>query len=141
MSQQGDVLLQQTNDDGDITVTGGIVEMTGSFETAAYLSLFGGNEDDGATWWGNALEVDPAFKYVSKTQTLLQALPAVSANLRRIEDAARIDLQWFLTKGIASSLDVAASIPALNRIQITIDIQADGEESSFTFTENWKAGG
>ena len=137
--QQGDVLLLQTNDDGEITVTGGVVEMTGDFRTAAYLSLFGGNEDD-TTYWGDKLETDPAFKYVSKTQNLLQALPAVSANLRRIEDAARIDLQWFLTKNIASSLDVATSIPALNRIQITVDIQADGEESSFTFTENWKAG-
>ena len=139
MSQQGDVLLSQTNDDGEITVTGGVVEMTGDFRTAAYLSLFGGNEDD-TTYWGDALEIDPAFKYVSKTQNLLQALPAVSANLLRIEDAAKSDLSWFLTKSIASSLDVVASIPALNRIQIAITIEAHGEESAFTFTENWKAG-
>lgn len=144
--QQGDVLLEQTNNDGEITVTGGVVEMSGDFRTAAYLSLFGGNEDDdgrsdnGGTWWGNKLETDPVFKYVSKTQNLLQSIPAVSANLLRIEDAAKVDLGWFLTKGIASELTVAASIPALNRVRITVTIEAHGEESSFSFTENWKAG-
>lgn len=146
MSQQGDILLFQTNDDGEITVTGGVVEMTGDFRTAAYVSLFGGNEDDdgvsdsGKAYWGNYLEVDPAFKYVSKTQNLLQSIPAVSANLLRIEDAAKSDLEWFLTKKIASSLTVSATIPELNKLEITITIEAEGEESTFSFTENWKAG-
>jgi phage gp46-like protein len=146
MSQQGDVLLVQTNDDGDITVTNGVVEMTGSFETASYLSLFGGNEDyngvsdNNLTYWGDFLEVDPDFKYVSKTQNLLQALPAISANLLRIEEAAKSDLNWFLTKNVASTVTVVASIPALNRITITVTIEAQGEESTFSFTENWKAG-
>ena len=146
MSQQGDVLLVQANDDGEITITGGVAEMTGDFSTAAYLSLFGGNEDDdgisdnGKTYWGNYLEIDPVFKYVSKTQNLLQSLPAVSANLLRIEDAAKSDLEWFLTKKIASSLTVSATIPELNKVEITIAIEAQGEESTFSFTENWKAG-
>ena len=145
MSQQGDVLLFQTNDDGDIIVTGGIVEMTGDFQTAAYLSLFGGNEDDDGrqdhpkTWWGNLSEIDPAEKYISETQNLLQALPATSSNLRRVEAAVKRDLQWFLDKNIASSIDVETSIPDLNRLKIVISIQANGEETDFTFVENWKA--
>jgi phage gp46-like protein len=144
--QQGDVLLEQTNDDGEITVTGGIVEMTGSFKTAIYLSLFGGNEDDDGlpgnskTYWGNLDEVDPDFKYISRTQHVLQALPATSSNLRKIEDAAKLDLMWFLNKNIVSSIEVTASIPALNRVQIVIRGEAQGEEIGFTFTENWKAG-
>ena len=144
--QQGDVLLEQVDDDGEITVTSGVVEMTGDFRTAAYLSLFGGNEDDDGRvennkkWWGNLDEEDPDFKYTSKTQNLLQALPATSGNLRRVEDAANLDLAWFISKGIASSVTVAASIPGINRVQITIDINAEGEENTFTFVENWKAG-
>lgn len=145
MTQQGDVLLFQTDDDGDIIVTNGVVEMTGDFRTAAYLSLFGGNEDDDGrannekTWWGNLDEIDPAKRYVSETQNLLQSLSATSANLRRIEDAVGRDLQWFLTKSIASSIDVDVSIPALNRILIIVNIEANGEESQFEFTENWRA--
>jgi phage gp46-like protein len=145
MTQQGDVLLFQTNDDGDITVVNGVVDMTGGFETAAYLSLFGGNDDDDGRpensekWWGNLSEIDPAFQYTSRTQNILKAIPSTSANLKRIEDAVKEDLQWFLDKGIASLIEVAVSIPALNRVRIDINISAEGEESSFSFTLNWKA--
>ena len=145
-AQQGDVKLFQTDDEGDITVEGGIVAMDGGLATAAYLSLFGGNEDDDgradnpANWWGNIDEVDPSKEYHSETQNLLQALPATTGNLRRIEDAANRDLAWFITDKVASSVTVSASIPGVNRIKLRIDIEAQGEESSFEFVENWKAG-
>ena len=145
MSQQGDILLFQTDDNGNITVVDGVVEMSGGLETAAYLSLFGGNEDDDGlnnnalTWWANIDEVDSARQYRSETQHLLQALPATTGNLRRIEDAANRDLAWFIDKKIASSINVVVTIPGLNRIKITIEIEALGEESSFEFVENWKA--
>lgn len=143
--QQGDVKLFNTVDGGEISVVGGITEMSSGLDTAAYLSLFGGNdEDDGSdgnpkTWWGNLTETEPAKKYVSETQFLLKSIPATSENLLRIEDAAARDLQWFLDVKAASSVTVAASIPALNRITISIQIIAEGEESDFEFTENWKA--
>ena len=142
--QQGDVLLFQTNDDGNIIVENGIVEMSGGLEVMAYLSLFGGNEDDDGrddnpfSFWGNIDEIDPARQYRSETQNLLQALPATTGNLRRIEDAVNRDLAWFIEKKIASSVSVNVTIPGINRIKITIDIEAQGEESSFEFVENWK---
>lgn len=145
-AQQGDVSLFQTDNEGDITVEGGIVTMSGGLETSAYLSLFGGDEDDDgradnpANWWANIDEVDPAKEYHSETQNLLQALPATTGNLRRIEDAANRDLAWFITDKVASSVNVVAGIPGINRIKLTIDIEANGEESSFEFVENWKAG-
>jgi len=144
MSQQGDVLLFQTNDDGNINVENGIVEMSGGLETTAYLSIFGGNEDDdglsenGLTYWGNIDEIDPAQQYRSETQYLLQSIPATTGNLRRIEDAVNRDLQWFIDKKIANSITVVVSIPGLNKIKIVINIDALGEESSFEFVENWK---
>lgn len=145
MTQQGDINLFQTDDDGDIIVTNGVVEMTGSFGTAAYLSLFGGNEDDDGRknsilgWWGNSNIIDPVERYISETQNLLQDLTATSANLRRVEDAAKRDLQWFLDKNIASSVEVIATIPSINRLKLIISIEAIGEESRFEFVENWKA--
>ena len=144
MTQQGDVLLFQTNDDGDINVENGLVEMSGGLETMAYLCLFGGNEDDdglsenGLTYWGNLDEIDPAMQYRSETQHLLQAIPATTGNLRRIEDAANRDLNVFIEKKIASSVTVVATIPGLNKIKIVINIDALGDESSFEFVENWK---
>ena len=143
--QQGDVRLFQTPDGGDVDVVGGVISMGGGLETSAYLYLFGGNEDDDGragsprNWWGNLDEIDPARQYRSETQNLLQAIPATSGNLRRIEDAARRDLAPFTEKNVASAITVVASIPGLNTIRITINIEALGESSTFDFVENWKA--
>jgi phage gp46-like protein len=143
--QQGDVSLYQTNDGGEISALDGIVAMSGGLETAAYLSLFGGNEDDDGradnalNWWANIDETDPSREYHSEVQHLLRSLPATTGNLRRLEDAARRDLSWFEADNVASSVNVVASIPGVNQIKLSIDIEALGEEASFEFVENWKA--
>jgi phage gp46-like protein len=145
MSQQGDVRLFQTNDGGDISVTLGLVDMDGGLETAAYLSLFGGNEDDDGggdprfSWWANLAENDADFQYRSETQNLLQSLVVSPQNLRRIEDAAGRDLAWMVTKGVASRVEVAASVQGLNKVLIEVTIEAEGDETEFVFAENWKA--
>lgn len=142
--QQGDVRLFHTLDDGDIVIEDGVIEMKGGLGTAVYLSLFGGNEDDNgrpdnpATWWGNRIELDLSKRYISELQHLTQTLPLITGNLRRIEDAAIRDLQWFLTERIASVIEVVASIPDVNQVDITVNIRAEGREFTFQFTENWK---
>lgn len=146
VQQQGDVHLFQTNDGGDIRVTEGIVEMVPGLQVSAYLALFGGNEqDDGIDdtnpnqYWGNFIETDPAERLRSRTQYALRSLPAVSGNLRRLEEAAKLDLAYLLSERIANSVDVTATIPALNRVRLVIVISAQGEEFEFEYTENWKA--
>ena len=103
--------------------------MSDGLETAAYLSLFGGNEDDSGDtaserlqWWGNFAEQEPRRAYRSETQHLIRALPAVPSNLRRIEQAAARDLAWLLAAGVAKSITAAASIPALNRVHLEVTI-------------------
>ena len=143
--QQGDVLLFQTNDGGNIIVENGITLMSGGLETAAYLSLFGGNEDDDGSqdnkfnWWGNIDETDPANQYRSETQYLLQSLTSTSGNLKRVEEAAKRDLAWMVEKGAASEIEVLAIIPGVNKVKFTITITAQGEEHTFEFIENWKS--
>lgn len=143
--QQGDVRLFQTDDGGEIRVESGLVAMDGGLETAVYLSLFGGNEDDDGradsplTWWGNLDEDQPDLAIRSETQHLLRALPATSGNLRRIEDAANRDLAWLIQSGVASSVSAAASVIGLNRVKIAVNIEAIGLPSRFEFVENWKA--
>jgi len=145
MSQQGDVKLYQTDDDGDITVVNGVVEMSGGLETAAYLSLFGGNEDDDGRadnpkeWWGNLIEDEPTREYTSETQNLLTSLPATSGNLVRLEQAVKRDLAWMVSESVASNIAVSVSIPALNKVDIVVGVEALGEEFTFKFTENWRA--
>ena len=144
MSQQGDVLLYQTNDGGEINVVNGLIEMSGGLETAVYVSLFGGNEyDDGRdknpfTFWGNLDEIDPALKYISETQFLLKELPATTGNLNRLEQAAKRDTKWLLDKKVASFINITVTIPAINSIKISIEIEAQGLLFNFDFVENWK---
>ena len=144
-STQGDVLMFQTNDGGEVTFIDGQPIMTRGFETAVYLSLFGGNrEDDGSEgnnlqWWGNFIVTDPMEKYKSETQYQLLKLPITSSSLLRLEEAAKKDLQWMLDDKIASNIEVSASSPELNLVRFDIKINAEGKEENFNFTLNWKA--
>ena len=144
-NQQGDVLLYQSIDNGEIEVVDGVTTLTGGFETAAYLSLFGGNRDDDgssgntATWWGNLDETQPSKKYVSETQFIIDSLPATANNLKRVQDAAARDLNWLISENIASQITIVASIPKIKQLKVDITIIANGEESNFEFVENWKA--
>lgn len=140
--QQGDVLLYEKSDGGEINVTDGTVEMSGGLETAAYVSLFGGNEaDDGSAdspyqWWGNLAETLPERQYRSETQHVINSCPPMPANLVKVEDAAKRDLAWFLTVGAATELEVSASMPGVNRVALRVNLGAD---RVFEYTENWRA--
>lgn len=134
-----DVLLRQTADGGEITVDAGLVLMSEGLETAVYLSLFGGNEDDPGDadrtrqWWGNIGESEPARTYRSETQYLIRSLPSVPSNLRRIEQAATRDLQWMIDTGVARSIAVAALIPAVDRVTLDIRIATARDQIQLSF--------
>ena len=145
MAQEGDVKLFQTLDDGNISVVNGVTEMTPGLEVAAYTALFGGNVDDDGrdknpnNWWGNLSEVDLTKQYRSETQFLLESIPATSGNLQKMQEAAKRDLQFFKDIKAANTVDVFATIPGLNKLNLRIVIEANGIETEFNFTENWKA--
>lgn len=142
MAQQGDVLLFQGNDGGDILVEGGLLAMTGGLETAAYLSLFGGNEDDDGQagnprqWWGNLLETEADRQYRGEFAYLLATLPPITSNLRRLEDAAERGLAWFVTSGVASEISATATMPAPGSVRLVVSINAD---RTIEFIETWRA--
>ena len=140
-----DPLLFQTPDDGDITYINGQLVIDERLDTAVYLSLFGGNDDDSGDqsdnavqWWGNLGETEPARTYRCATQNLLLRLAASAANLLRVEDAARGDLQWLIDEELATSVDVVATIPALNRINIVGTIVLQDSQYPFKFEQPWE---
>lgn len=144
-NQQGDVKLFQTIDDGEIDITDGIAAMDSGLATAAYLAMFGGNEEDNGIgdnkfqWWGNLDETEPSKKYRSQTQFLLKSIPAISSNLLRIEEAVKSDLDFFIEINASNEVKVEVTIPGLNKVNISGSIIAEGVEESFSFTENWKS--
>lgn len=130
-----DVLLFQTEDDGEILIpTGDDVTLTNGFETADYLSLFGGNlEDDGTQaterqqWWGNVGETTSARRQRSSFQALIENGVLTSSLLPRLERAAESDLAWKLGDGLAESIKVTVSVPARNRVLVVAEQAMDGK--------------
>lgn len=149
-----DVRLFQTDDGGDVafsspnaTITD--LELDPGLETASYLSMFGGNERDSGLgtigeagspvrlqWWGNLGE-PPSRQMRSETGHLLLSLPAISANLLKIEDAVTRDHQWFLDEGLASEVEASASLIAKDKIRIQVRLVVEGEELVFLFQTQW----
>ena len=134
-----DVLMTQTPDGGEVTVQNGQMVLSEGLETAAFLSLFGGNRldsgldaDASQQWWANLDETDPSLQYRSQTQYLLSTLPLTPANLLAFEDAAMADLAWF-TDEVADSIAVVATMPAINTVALNVFIAIDGVTTKFTF--------
>jgi hypothetical protein len=97
--QQGDVLIYQSIDNGNMNIEDGITEMTQSVESMIYLALVGGNQEDNNTpatdhlqWMGNEDE-EPQFQYRSKFQAwITSGKPITSGTLKEGRDAATDDI-------------------------------------------------
>jgi phage gp46-like protein len=135
-----DVLLFESLDGGEIESINGAFTMDDGLSTAAYISLFGGNEQDSGSdgdkpkqFWANVVEPDESKHYRSETQYLLNTLPLVPANLKRFQDAATRDLAWMVTAGLVQSASATATMPALNKVRITTLAQVNGQLFSKPF--------
>lgn len=134
-----DVLLEQTDDGGEITVTNGVTGMTPGLSVTVYLTLFGGNIDDpGLTdktkaWWGNSTETEPVKQYRSRTQYLLRSLPVTSFNIERLAEAVEQDLAPLVSGGFLKEVVVTVTVPRRNAVNIKIE----SETEIFEYIEPW----
>lgn len=134
-----DVLMYHTAGGGNLYAHEGEIVLTDGLEVAAYLSLFGGNEDDDGSrdsrrqWWGN--QGEPVERqYRSETQYTVRSLPQTVQSLRRVTSAAERDLADMPV----DSVDVAASYPGLNLLKLDISLIIGGTESRIIFVESWR---
>ena len=142
--ENGDVLLLSTEDGGDLNIEGGLIQMTGGFETAVYLSLFGGNDLDNGSpatkpfqFWGNLLDNN---LMTSKTQNTLQGCAATPNNLRVVNEAILFDLNWLKEDKIADDIIINLSLPSKNRLQIEIEVRKNKISIFNTiYQQNWIA--
>lgn len=144
----GDVLLFDTGDGGQISILNGLVMPDKRFSTAAYISLFGGNDDDmgrvdnNKTWWGNRFSnISNNELVVSRFQSLTKKLPLTSKNIALAEQAARDDLNWMIMEDVADEVSVAVQAIDKNRINLNIVVKKDGsllDEGNWTL--QWEGG-
>jgi phage gp46-like protein len=145
---EGDLLLVETEDGGNVLISDGLFQNDRSFDTAVYLSLFGGNRNDNGkvknnkTWWGNTLRGTPENeKLVSRFQAIISGLPMTTKNILEAEDAARLDLKWITDEGIADKIEATGRAQSRNRFILTVRIIAGGAELyANAFPLFWEAG-
>lgn len=139
-----DVFILQTSDDGDLRIQNGDIVLTDGIETAVYLSLFGGNDDDSGgendknSWWGNLDEPNINAHVRSETQFLLTSLPPFTGNVSRISAAVLRDTAWMITLKHAIKIEVQTVLISLNRVKITLDILLSPQKNiKINLVENW----
>lgn len=131
--QQGDVLLFQTLDGGNISLTNNQIDMTTGLETAVYLSLFSPED-----WFLNDIAETENEKLTSQTEQLIATTPNVSSNYTLLDQAINNDLKWLLDAGRAKSISVGVSSNQINRVNISLEI----DEIVFNFNNvGWETNG
>lgn len=129
----GDVLLVSTPDGGDIVLNDGLIADCRNFDTAAYLSLFGGNRDDPdrrprETWWGNLVPGTKSEEWMhSEFGATVEARALTAASLRASAQAAERDLAWIKDKAGADDVDVRISAEDSKRVVLAVDVTQDGQ--------------
>jgi len=148
---QGDLLLIDTPDGGEVVIEDGLLKADPAFSTAVYLSLFGGNKEDAGktktnkTYWGNTLEgTAEAEKIVSRFQYIITAMPLCVKNIKAAEAAAIMDLQWIIDLGIADKIESECRTGERGILILTIRILKDQNtlfENSYVTSWTAKSGG
>jgi phage gp46-like protein len=130
---QGDLLLQETPDGGEIILENGLFKPDENFSNAVYLSLFGGNKEDNGKvknnkeWWGNTIEgIEDNEKLVSRFQNIIYGLPMTVKNIREAETAAALDLKWFKDEKIIDELNIYGTVTGKNNFVLIIEMLKDG---------------
>jgi phage gp46-like protein len=129
---QGDILLYETVDGGEVAVENGLFIADKQFSTAVYISLFGGNKTDAGKvnnknqFWGNVLSgVSESEKLRSRFQFILMGLPMSVKNIREAEAAAVLDLKWLIDEKIADDVTAYGQAVGKNRFNLTVNILKD----------------
>jgi len=132
--RQGDISLFQTEDGGNISIVNGEPVMDGGFESSVDLTFFG---SDGNPHWMEEYQ-DESEKMFSKLFNFLKSAPKTVVNINRAEELARDDLQWYITDGIADTINVRITSQSISDIILEYEILLNGETlESNQYKINW----
>lgn len=118
--------LQDKGDGGEFTLDGGDIKQDGTFYTAIYVSLFGGD-----CFYNIYSEhkTDGSFE-----ESL--SLPITVSNLQKVETSAQNLLSWMIKEGVASSIDIYAYGDKTEKINVEITI-IEPNGTSYKYSITW----
>jgi len=131
MNYDGDPKLYDTGDGTDLLIESGQPVMDEGLENAVYLSLFGG-----ASWWGNSIS-SSSEKLNSNFETI-NGRTLTNATRQAAEEYARNALAWLTTEGVAKSVTVEATIPAVGMLGLVITIEQPEQTNTVRYQINWQ---
>jgi phage gp46-like protein len=144
---EGDILLVDSPDGGDLVIENGLIKNDKRFSTAVNLSLFFVFLDDpGKTqskreWWGNKFANTESEKLRSRFQFIINGYPMTVKNIREAEAAALLDLEWLKTENIADKINVSIKSTGKNTFNLEIEILANMETLyKNTYSLQWEGG-
>ena len=145
---EGDLLLYDSPDGGEIDVLDGLFMCDRAFDSAVYLSLFGGNRNDAGKvkspkeWWGNMLGgTADAEKMTSRFQAVITGLAMTTKNIALCENEAVRDLAWLKAESAVDEIIADGRGGAKNKFHLTIELKAAGASVwKNTFSLFWQEG-
>jgi phage gp46-like protein len=132
--RQGDILLLQTDDGGNIKIVNGEPEMDGGLESATYMSLF---QSDGKAHWMEEYQTEDE-KTGSQFYNFIIGNQKTVSNINRAITFIELDLAWMINQGLADEFDFDYEDINVNRSKFSISIKKDGSTiSGAEFEINW----
>lgn len=132
--QEGDIKLNDYLNGSDSELENGILSMTGGFDTAVYISLFGSENNNE---WMN-LFFDENEKIESKAIPFIKSNALTLQNLQKAQKYFENDLNWLKKINACDTIRVSYKQENINTIIFYIEILQNEETIYSTqYNINW----
>lgn len=142
-----DLLMQESNNGGDLVLKGNAMSLANSFQNMPYLAMFGGNVEQSTLgpkepgeqaqdWWGNYLLMSqqPDVQLNSIFERTITQVSLSSAGRLQLERAVKEDIKFMEAFAL---VNVTASIQDVDRVKIFIELQEPDNLQSTEFVYIW----
>ncbi|MBH2032384.1 MAG: phage GP46 family protein [Pseudomonadales bacterium] len=145
-----DIALIWNGSEADIAIENGDLVLDHSLQTPTLISLFSdrmaraddvlpGSDDDRRGWPGDAWP-DVAGDQIGSWLWLLSREKEINETLRRAREYGKASIGWQLEDGIASRVEVTASVPSRGTLRLAVAIyRRDGRTENHQFDSLWEA--
>jgi phage gp46-like protein len=122
--------MYSTGGETDLLIADGQPVMDEGLENAVFLSLF-----SAAGWWGNAVS-EGDEKLTSELEAITRRT-LTNATRLDAETYAKAALAWMVSGGVAKSVTVSATIPAVGLLGLVVTVEQPDRTIAVRYQINW----